>query len=86
VNESQPNAKKEQTQMDSQLTDELPHQPLTQAEVAKRLGVKSSTLASAKKRPNFPEWSKSKDPEGITWQWVPEPNHFVRFERVIKER
>lgn len=45
--------------------------------MVERLGVKSSTLGSAKKKPDFSSWSKSKDPEGVAWQWVTEFKRFV---------
>jgi hypothetical protein len=73
----QPDTKEEPTQLDSQFTDELPHQPLAHTEMVKRLKTKSSTLGDAKKRPNFAEWSRERDPEGIAWQWVAESKHFV---------
>jgi hypothetical protein len=45
--------------------------------MVERLGVKSSTLGSAKKKPDFYSWSKSKDPDAIAWQWVVESKRFV---------
>jgi ParB family chromosome partitioning protein len=77
LDEFQPDAQEEPTQKGSELTDELLAKPLTHAELVERLKVKPSTLRNARKRPNFSEWSKSKDPEGMAWQWVPEPNRFV---------
>jgi ParB family chromosome partitioning protein len=73
----QPDTKEEPTQLDSQFTDELPEQPLAHTEMVKRLKTKPSTLGDAKKRPNFAEWSRERDPEGIAWQWVAESKHFV---------
>jgi hypothetical protein len=46
----------------SELTESL-----TDAEIAQRLGVETSTLGKAKKRTDFSSWSKSKDPEAIAW-------------------
>lgn len=77
LDEIQPDAQEEPTQKGSELTDELLAKPLTHAELVERLKVKPSTLRDARKRPNFSEWSKSKDPEGMAWQWVPEHNSFV---------
>jgi ParB-like chromosome segregation protein Spo0J len=73
----QPDTKEEPTQLDSQFTDELPAQPLTHTEMVKRLGVGASTLSDAKKKPNFAEWSRSKDPDAIAWQWVAQSKQFV---------
>lgn len=42
---------------------------LSQAELARRLGCSSSTLSNRRDRPDFPQWSKSKDPEGIGWHY-----------------
>jgi len=42
----------------SAITDELLNSSLTHAEMARRLGVKSSTLSDAKKKRIFSEWSK----------------------------
>ncbi|HEY9653757.1 MAG TPA: ParB/RepB/Spo0J family partition protein [Coleofasciculaceae cyanobacterium] len=65
--ESSPFAQEEPTSGSHEFTESL-----TDAEMASRLGVKTSTLGKAKKRTDFSSWSKSKDPEGIAWQWVPE--------------
>jgi DNA-binding transcriptional regulator YiaG len=70
-------AKKEPNNVSSELTDELLNSSLTHSQMVERLGVKSSTLSVAKKKPNFSEWSKSKDPDEIAWQWVVESKRFV---------
>jgi hypothetical protein len=41
--------------------------PMTQADLAKRLGVATSTISRMQSKSNFPEWSKLRDPEGIAW-------------------
>jgi hypothetical protein len=50
---------------------------LIQADLAKRLDINASTVARRKMSPDFPEWSQSKDPEGIAWKYVPETQMFV---------
>ncbi len=70
-------AKKEPNNVSSELTDELLNSSLTHSQMVERLGVKSSTLSVAKKKPNFLEWSKSKDPDAIAWRWVVESKRFV---------
>jgi ParB family chromosome partitioning protein len=75
--ESRPDAKEEPDQNNRELTDKLLNRALTHTEMVKRLGVKPSTLSDAKKKPNFSEWSKSKDPEAIAWQWVAESKCFL---------
>ncbi len=77
LDESRPDAKEEPTQKSSESTDELLNRSLYHAEMVERLGVKSSTLGTAKKRPDFAEWSKSKDPDASAWQWLPESKRFV---------
>ncbi len=58
-------------------SDLINHQSLIQAELAKRLALNSSTVGRRKSDPDFPEWSKSKDPESIAWKYVPETKVFV---------
>lgn len=77
LDESLPDAKEEPTHQGSEATDELLNRELTHTQMVERLGVKSSTLGDAKKKTNFPSWSKSKDPDAIAWQWVTESKCFV---------
>lgn len=44
-------------------------QPLTGVKLAQRLGVSASTLSRVKTRPNFREWSRDLDPDGIAWSY-----------------
>ena len=55
---------------------------LIQAELAKRLDLNSSTVGRRKSDPDFSEWSKSKDPEGIAWKYEPETKMFVPIDAV----
>jgi hypothetical protein len=50
---------------------------LIQADLAKRLDTTSSTIARRKSEPDFPLWSQSKDPDGISWQYIDEEKIFV---------
>ncbi len=75
LNESQPDAKEEPIHKGSEFTESM-----TDAKMASRLRVKTATLGKAKKRTDFSSWSKSKDPEGIAWQWVPESKCFLSLE------
>jgi hypothetical protein len=81
LDESRPDIREEPTHKDSEATDELLNSSLTHTQMVERLGVKSSTLGDAKKKPNFAEWSKSKDPDAISWQWVTESKRFVPVKR-----
>ncbi|MDR9402697.1 MAG: hypothetical protein RI580_04590 [Halothece sp. Uz-M2-17] len=49
---------------------------LIQGELAKRLGVHSSTLGRRKGDPDFAEWSQKRDPENIRWQYSDETKLF----------
>lgn len=40
---------------------------MTQAALARRLGVSTSSISRMQSKPNFSEWSQQKDPEGIAW-------------------
>lgn len=55
-------------------------QALIQAELAKRLDVHPSTVGKRKSDPDFAEWSQSKDPEGIAWEYSPETKEFLPLE------
>lgn len=49
---------------------------LTQSELAKRLGVSSSTLSRKKLAADFTEWSCGKDPAELGWRYVSETRRF----------
>jgi len=51
-------------------------QSLIQGELAKRLDVHSSTVGKHKSDPDFPQWSQSRDPEGVAWKYSPETKEF----------
>lgn len=53
---------------------------LIQSELAKRLGVYSSTVFKRRDDPAFPEWSRNKDPDGIAWTFSPDTKEFFPVE------
>jgi hypothetical protein len=55
-------------------------QSLIQSELAKRLEVHSSTIFKRRADPDFPEWSRSRDPEGIAWEYLPDTKEFYPLE------
>lgn len=65
-------------QLISQQTQSLP-QTLIQSELAKRLNVYSSTVYKRRDDPDFPEWTRSRDPEGIAWGFSAETKEFYRI-------
>lgn len=54
---------------------------LIQAELAKRLDVHSSTVGKRKSDSDFSEWSQSRDPEGIAWEYSPITKEFLPMEK-----
>lgn len=54
-----------------------PLSALIQGDLAKRLDLNSSTVGRRKSKPDFPEWSQSKDPEGVAWQYLSDKELFV---------
>lgn len=44
-------------------------EPMIQAELAKRFDVHPSTVRKRRREPDFTEWSQTKDPDGIAWQY-----------------
>src|SRR5919199_3373312 len=53
------------------VTDSLgvPTELLTAKALAHRLNVSPTTISKRKSKPDFPEWARSKDPEGILWTY-----------------
>ncbi|HEY9859589.1 MAG TPA: hypothetical protein V6D16_08790 [Candidatus Obscuribacterales bacterium] len=51
-------------------------QPLTQAALAKRLGVNSSRISRMQSQANFPKWSQEQDPDGIAWKFNSKSKRF----------
>lgn len=47
----------------------LEYQPVIQAELARRLQVSASTIGKRKLKPDFTEWVRSKDPDGMGWRY-----------------
>lgn len=57
---------------------------LIQSELAKRLGVYSSTVFKRRDDPGFPEWSRNKDPDGIAWTFSADTKEFFPMEEESK--
>jgi hypothetical protein len=73
---------KEHLYQDAPTQNQEVYKPLIQAELAKRLDVHSSTVGKRKSDEDFPEWSQSRDPEGIAWEYNPEAKEFVPIEKI----
>ena len=53
---------------------------LIQSELAKRLNVYSSTVYKRRNDPDFPEWCRYKDPDGIAWKYSEKTKEFFTLE------
>ena len=51
-------------------------EPLTQAALAKRLGVDRSRVYWVQSQPNFSKWSGERDPDGIAWVYEAQTKRF----------
>ncbi len=71
---------KDEEQHSSTNHQQSTHGALIQVELAKRLDVHSSTVYKRRADPDFPEWSRSRDPEGIAWEYLPETKDFAPLE------
>jgi hypothetical protein len=58
------------------LEEQLMFGSLIQSELAKRLNVYSSTVYKRRNDPEFPEWCRSKDPDGIAWTYSEKTKEF----------
>lgn len=74
--------KEEELSEESADQEEKPSFALIQAELAKRLDVHSSTVGKRKSDPDFWEWSQSRDPEGIAWEYRSDTKEFVPLEKI----
>ncbi len=50
---------------------------LTGLALAHRLNVSETTISRRKSKPDFAEWTRSKDPEGVGWIYSKKSRHFV---------
>ncbi|WP_009632627.1 hypothetical protein [Synechocystis sp. PCC 7509] len=62
------------------VAQELSSTGLIQSELAKRLDVHSSTIYKRRDDPDFSAWTHSRDPEGISWVYLPETRLFSPLE------
>lgn len=68
---------KGETEDSSEASSNPQIESLTQKKMLRRLNVPPSTLSTAKKRPDFPQWSQKRDPEDIAWRWNQKTSRFV---------
>jgi hypothetical protein len=61
----------------------LPDAPLVtiiQSELAKRLDVHSSTIYKRRGEPDFTEWTRNRDPEGLAWGYAEADKEYYRID------
>lgn len=52
-------------------------EPLTGTALSHRLNVSATTISRRKSKPDFPQWSSSRDPEGMAWKYSKKSQLFV---------
>jgi hypothetical protein len=62
------------------LAEQLVFGSLIQSELAKRLNVYSSTVFKRRDDADFPEWSKNRDPDGVSWRYDRKTREFFPVE------
>lgn len=68
------------TEVKPNLAKQLVFGSLIQSELAKRLNVYSSTVYKRRNDPEFPEWTRSRDPDGIAWTFSEKTKEFFPLE------
>jgi hypothetical protein len=53
---------------------------ILQSELAKRLDVHSSTVYKRRSEPNFTDWTRNRDPEGIGWGYAEATKEYYRVD------
>jgi hypothetical protein len=60
--------------------EDLPLVTIVQSELAKRLDVHSSTVYKRRSEPNFTDWTRNRDPEGIGWAYTDKTKEYYRVD------
>jgi Cu2+-exporting ATPase len=63
----------------TQILEEIQHRDL-----AKRLGITSQSLSRQRSKPEFSEWSRTRDPEGIAWIYLATSKLFIPLEQQLE--
>jgi hypothetical protein len=67
--------------VEKSLEQQLLFGSLIQSELAKRLGVYSSTVYKRRNDPDFAQWSRNRDPDGIGWSYSRKTREFFPLEK-----
>jgi hypothetical protein len=68
------------TEIEENTSENQEIRSLIQSELAKRLDSHPATIGRRKTDPDFADWTRSKDPEGVAWKYIPETSIFVAIE------
>ena len=53
---------------------------IIQSELAKRLDVHASTVYKRRSEPNFTDWTRNRDPEGLAWGYLEATKEYYRLD------
>lgn len=53
---------------------------IIQSELAKRLDVHSSTIYKRRSEPNFTDWTRNRDPDGLAWGYLEDTKEYYRVD------
>ena len=59
---------------------EIPLVTIIQSELAKRLDVHASTVYKRRSEPNFTDWTRNRDPEGLAWGYLEATKEYYRID------
>jgi hypothetical protein len=52
---------------------------LSQVELAQRLKVNESSISRKKEKIDFPQWTRDKDPESVSWEYCGKTKRFIKM-------
>jgi hypothetical protein len=61
-------------------TIDRPIVKIIQSELAKRLDVHSSTIYKRRSEPDFTDWTRNRDPEGLAWAYAEDSKEYYRVD------
>jgi hypothetical protein len=61
-------------------TTDRPIVKIIQSELAKRLDVHSSTIYKRRSEPDFTDWTRNRDPEGLAWAYAEDNKEYYRVD------
>jgi hypothetical protein len=61
-------------------TADRPIVKIIQSELAKRLDVHSSTIYKRRSEPDFTDWTRNRDPDGLAWAYAEDSKEYYRLD------